>query len=79
MARLVRRFRNRPYPVTIGSETKYFCGCGLSLTQPFCDGSHKITRAEQPGKLYWYDAKGQRHEAADSYPAIRDDSQTKNA
>jgi len=78
MARLVKRLRDHPYEVTIGGETKYFCGCGLSSTQPFCNGTHKITRDEDPGKLYWYDEEKQRHDAADDYPGIRDDKQTKD-
>jgi len=48
MARIVNRTRGGPYPVTIGGETKYICGCGLSSTQPFCNGTHKITREEDP-------------------------------
>ncbi|WP_226865249.1 CDGSH iron-sulfur domain-containing protein [Microbulbifer taiwanensis] len=24
-------------------ETYFFCVCGRSATQPFCDGSHKVT------------------------------------
>jgi CDGSH-type Zn-finger protein len=79
MARLVKRFRNKPYPVTIGGETQYICGCGLSANQPFCDGTHKATSTEAPGKLYWYDEDRQRHEAADSYPGIRSDRQTAEA
>lgn len=34
------------------------CVCGLSQNMPFCDGSHKITRDEQPGMLYVYSADG---------------------
>ena len=79
MARIVKRLRNRPYPVTIGGETKYICGCGLSSTQPFCNGTHKITKTEEADKLCWYDDAGQRHEAADSYSSIRSDEQTKDA
>ena len=41
MARLVKRLRNGPYEVTVGGETQYICGCGLSATLPFCDGTHK--------------------------------------
>jgi CDGSH iron-sulfur domain-containing protein 3 len=79
MARLVKRLRNQPYAVAIGGGTRYFCGCGLSNTQSFCDGTHKITQTEAPGKLYWYDEEAQRHDAADNYPGIRDDNQTKDA
>lgn len=79
MARLVKRFRNKPYALTIGGETQYICGCGLSATQPFCDGTHKITETEGAGRLYWYDEDRQRHDAADSYPGIRSDRQTVEA
>lgn len=31
-----------PYGVTVEQGKKYFwCACGLSKKQPFCDGSHK--------------------------------------
>jgi len=79
MARLVKRLRNGPYEMTVGGETQYICGCGLSGTLPFCDGTHKITQGEEPKKLYWYDEEGQRHVAADSYSGIRDDTQTQDA
>lgn len=79
MARLVKRLRGKPYPVTIGGETKYICGCGLSSTQPFCNGTHKITQSEAPGTLYWYDEAQQRHDATDSYPEMRSDAETKDA
>ncbi len=33
-----------PYPVEIEAGKKYYwCTCGLSQTQPFCDGTHKGT------------------------------------
>jgi len=41
MARLVKRFRSKPYAVTFGGETQYICGCGLSSKLPFCDSTHK--------------------------------------
>lgn len=31
-----------PYPVdVVAGRTYWWCACGLSATQPFCDGSHK--------------------------------------
>lgn len=79
MARLVKRLRKLPYTVTVGGETQAICGCGLSATLPFCDGTHKITETEEPGKLCWYDDAGQRHAATDSYATIRSDQKTQNA
>ena len=57
--------------MTIGGETKHICGCGLSNTQPFCNGTHKITRLEEPNKLYWYDEQGNPLETTDSFKGIR--------
>jgi len=33
-----------PYPIEVTSGSKYFwCACGKSAKQPFCDGSHEGT------------------------------------
>ena len=33
-----------PYPVEVEAGKTYFwCACGKSAKQPFCDGSHKVT------------------------------------
>jgi CDGSH-type Zn-finger protein len=33
-----------PYAVKVtADQTYYWCSCGLSKNQPFCDGSHKTT------------------------------------
>ena len=33
-----------PFPVEVEAGRSYFwCACGRSATQPFCDGSHKGT------------------------------------
>jgi len=34
--------QNAPYPVEVEEGKSYFwCSCGKSQKQPFCDGSHK--------------------------------------
>ena len=36
--------KKTPYTVQVESGKNYFwCACGRSATQPFCDGSHKGT------------------------------------
>jgi len=36
-----------PYEVTVqAGKTYYWCACGRSKKQPFCDGSHKGTGVE---------------------------------
>jgi len=78
MTRLVQRFRNGPYVVTVAGEIRTICGCGLSGTLPFCDGTHRVTKTEQPGKLYWYDSHGQRRDTSHKYPDIRSDESAKS-
>ena len=36
---------NNPFPITVKKNKVYFwCACGKSANQPFCDGSHKNTK-----------------------------------
>ncbi len=39
-----RRASDMPFPVELEQGKAYFwCACGLSASQPFCDGSHQGT------------------------------------
>ena len=54
-----------PYGVEVEAGKDYWwCACGRSQSQPFCDGSHKDTgftplkyQAEKTGKLYFCGCK----------------------
>jgi len=54
-----------PYPVKIeAGKTYQWCACGLSKSQPFCDGSHQGSgfapvpyRAEKDGMVYFCGCK----------------------
>ncbi|MFV2089096.1 MAG: CDGSH iron-sulfur domain-containing protein [Pseudomonadales bacterium] len=54
-----------PYPVAVTTGQKYFwCACGKSNKQPFCDGSHQDTEftpyaytAEEDRTLYFCGCK----------------------
>ena len=57
--------QKEPYEVTVEAGKAYFwCACGLSTTQPFCDGKHKDTgispvrfKAETSETLYFCGCK----------------------
>ena len=54
-----------PYPVEVEAGKNYFwCSCGQSSNQPFCDGSHKGSdfapvkhTAEKDGKAFFCGCK----------------------
>lgn len=54
-----------PLPVEVTAGKSYFwCSCGQSANQPFCDGSHKDTSftpvkftAEKDGKVFFCGCK----------------------
>lgn len=60
------RAADTPFPVEVEAGKAYFwCACGLSASQPFCDGSHKDTGfspvrydAAESGKLFFCGCKG---------------------
>ena len=57
--------QKEPYVVDVEAGKKYFwCACGLSSKQPFCDGTHKETgfepvawQAEANGKKFFCGCK----------------------
>ena len=59
------RASEKPYATeVVKGETYYWCACGLSKTQPFCDGSHKDTDispvkyvADESGTAYFCGCK----------------------
>ncbi len=53
-----------PYAVELQAGDHYYCTCGKSKTQPFCDGAHKGTEfapvaytAEKTGTVYFCGCK----------------------
>lgn len=47
MASTPKIARKAPFPVEVTAGKSYFwCSCGQSSKQPFCDGSHKETGFE---------------------------------
>ena len=52
--RMPRVAQKAPYKTAlVEGQTYYWCSCGLSKNQPFCDGSHKGT--EYVPKAFTYD------------------------
>ena len=57
--------QNAPYPVEVEAGKSYFwCACGKSASQPFCDGSHQGTdilpqkfTADESKKIYFCGCK----------------------
>ena len=60
-----------PFPVEVESgKTYYYCTCGLSENQPFCNGSHKGTEfspvkfeAQESKKVYFCGCKNTSNDA----------------
>ena len=63
--------QNSPFAVEVESgKTYYYCTCGLSDNQPFCNGSHKSTdfspikfEAQESKKVYFCGCKNTSNEA----------------
>ncbi len=58
MPRLVPSDRDGPIRINPQDKPVFICGCGLTRTFPFCDGSHKACKGEDLNKLYVYDSDG---------------------
>jgi len=60
------RAADSPFAIEVEQgKTYYWCACGRSATQPFCDGSHKVTEfhpvkyeAAESGTVYFCGCKG---------------------
>lgn len=58
-----------PYPLELAPGDYWWCACGRSQKQPFCDGSHKgsefqpikHTVTEKDRKLWWCGCKHSGH------------------
>ena len=64
MVRLVKHTAHGPARIKPKGGEISICRCGLSDDpNGLCDGNHKRTLDEEPGKLYCYDEKLNRQEA----------------
>lgn len=62
MARRVIKDAKGPYEMPPKEGSVRICMCGLSKNQPFCDKSCRAVKDEEEGKVYEYDAEGNRKE-----------------
>jgi len=56
--------QKKPYVMEMEAGKYFWCACGKSKNQPFCDGSHKgsgitpvQTQIEKPGRVAWCGCK----------------------
>ncbi len=61
MARLVKFEGDGPIRIEPQEKPVFVCGCELTEKPPFCDGSHKACKGEEPGRVYVYEG-GERRE-----------------
>ncbi len=57
MARMIRVTGTGPIKIEPQEKAVFVCACGLTKKFPFCDGTHKFCKEEEPEALYRYDAE----------------------
>lgn len=68
MTRIVEHTETSPIAIpkdSVPGAHIHVCRCGLSQTPPLCDGTHRITRNEPPGRLLRYQRVGDQLVAQD--------------
>ena len=60
MARRIIKKEKGPFEIKPQEKSAWICMCGLSKTQPYCDGSHKAAQDEDDAVVYEYDKDGRR-------------------
>ncbi len=57
MARLVKFNATGPIKIEPQDKPVFVCACGISRKFPFCDGTHKACKEEEPEATYRYDSE----------------------
>ena len=55
MARIIKLDATGPIRIDPQEKPVFICACGLTRNFPFCDGTHKACKDEEPGAVYRYD------------------------
>lgn len=62
MTRIIEHAETSPIAVpkdSVPGSHIHVCRCGLTRDAPLCDGSHRVARREQPGRLVRYSQQGE--------------------
>lgn len=61
MTRIIEHTESSPFAVpkdSVPGSHIHICRCGLTRNAPLCDGTHRATRNEPPGRLLRYVRRG---------------------